>query len=249
MSNAPYVEGIVVENKHWTDNLYSLRVEATTSPFKAGQFGKLALMIDGERVARPYSYVNAPDDPIKEFYSIAVPDGSLSSQLAALQSGDPVLVAKSPAGFLVLDEVPQSKHCWLISTGTGIGPFLSILKTAEPWQRFEKIILIHAVRKVEEATYRDTIKQFADQHSEQFISLHFVSREDTDFALPGRIPAAIQDGSLEQRVGCQLNAADSQVMLCGNPAMVKDMTKTLLIKGMSKNLRRTPGQITVESYW
>ncbi len=249
MVNAKYAEGTVVENKHWTNRLYSLRVDVETDLFQAGQFGKLALMIDGEQVARPYSYVNAPGDPIKEFYSIVVSAGRLSSKLAELQSGDSVLVAKSPVGFLVLDEIPHGKHLWLISTGTGIGPFLSILKTATPWQRFEKVILIHAVRMIKEASYRDILRQFAAQHPNQFTLVHFVSREQSDFALPGRIPAAIRNGSLEAGTGCRFNTADSQVMLCGNPDMVKDTMTVLRKKGLERNRRRTPGHITVEAYW
>lgn len=249
MMEDKYINGTVVENRHWTERLYSLRVDAPTRPFQAGQFGKLALTVNGEKIARPYSYVNAPDDPIKEFYSIVVPGGSLSSQLAALQPGDSVMVAKTAAGFLVLDEIPDGRHLWLISTGTGIGPFLSILRTAPPWQRFERVILVHAVRTVAEVAYRDILQQIALQHPEQFTLAHFVSRETTDFALPGRIPAAIENASLEEKLECRLSTEESQVMLCGNPNMVKDTIAVLKKRGLERNRRRTPGHITVEAYW
>ena len=244
-----FTEGVVVDNRHWTESLYSLRIDAGNIPFKAGQFGRLALNIDGERIARPYSFVNSPDDPILEFYSIIVNTGPLSPRLATLKTDDKVLIANSGNGFLVLDEVPDSKHLWLLATGTGIGPFLSIIKSPTPWQRFEKVILIHAVRTVNELTYQETIEQCTDQHSDQFVSIPFVSREPTDFAMPGRIPAAIKNNTLEERAGCLFSAEHAQVMLCGNPAMVKEVTEVLQARGLAKNRRRTPGHITVENYW
>lgn len=249
MIDSRYAEGTVSANKHWTDHLCSLRIEAEIQPFTAGQFGKLALEIDGERIARPYSYVNPPQDPMLEFYLIVVPDGPLSSRLAVLEPGDKVQVAKASTGFLVLDEVPKGRYLWMVSTGTGVGPFLSILNTPLPWQRFEKIILVHAVRHAEELSYRELIGRIQKQYPQQFRAIYFVSREKTDFALPGRIPAAIKTGRLEKRAGCTLQPEDSQVMLCGNPDMVKDTTEILLSRGLSKNRRRTPGHITVEAYW
>ena len=248
MLETNFVAGCVVENKHWTEHLYSLRVDAGSVPFTAGQFGKLALDIDGERVARPYSFVNAPHEPISEFYSSIVPAGPLSPRLATLKPGDEIWLANKGSGFLVLDEVPQGKYLWLLSTGTALGPFLSILKTAEPWQRFERIVLVHAVRYVKDLSYHDTIKQFEKEHADCFAAISFVSREEIDFAVRGRVPAAIDDGVLEQRGDMPFNT-DSQVMICGNPDMVKDSTAALEKKGLKKNRRRTPGHITVEGYW
>lgn len=248
MSNA-FVQGTVVGNRHWTDTLYSLRVKADIEPFTAGQFGRLALEIDGKREARPYSFVNAPGEDTLEFYSIIVSEGVLSKRLAELKEGDAVMVAKSGSGFLVLNEVPEADYLWMLSTGTALGPFLSILKTDTPWERFKKITLIHAVRKADELTYRDTIDAFDAKHGEQFAYVPFVSREETDFAMSGRIPAAIGDGSLSERAGMPFAPDNTQVMICGNPDMVKDTTAVLEEKGLTKNRRRTPGHISVERYW
>ena len=248
MLESNLVEGRVVENKHWTEHLYSLRVEAGDVPFTAGQFGKLALDIDGERIARPYSFVNAPHEPTLEFYSSIVPEGPLSPLLATLKSGDPVWVAGKGSGFLVLDEVPEGKYLWLLATGTALGPFLSILKTDVPWQRFERVVLVHSVRHAGELSYRDAIKQFEKEHSDRFTMIPFVSRERVGFAMHGRIPAAIEDGSLEKRGDIPFDD-DAQVMVCGNPGMVKDSTAVLQARGLRKNRRRTPGHITVERYW
>ena len=137
----------------------------------------------------------------------------------------------------------------MLSTGTALGPFLSILKTAEPWQRFKKIVLVHAVRTASELTYQDTIKTFTTLHDDQFTMIPFVSREDTDFAMQGRIPAAIEDGRLEQRGKLPLISEQCQVMICGNPAMVKDTTEVLKARGFKINKRKDPGNITTENYW
>lgn len=249
MNKKKFVQGVVAENKHWTDRLYSLKIDAVINPFQPGQFGRLGLDIDGEEVVRPYSFVNAPDDPYLEFYSIVVPGGLLSQRLQTLDSGDSAWVAISPAGFFTLNEVPEGRELWMLSTGTAIGPFLSILKTDSPWQRFKKIVLVHAVRTAEELTYQDTIQKFIARDADKFIMIPFVSREPSDIALPGRIPTAIENGELEKRAKVPLANKSSQVMICGNPNMVRDTTEILKARGMKKNRRREPGNITTENYW
>ena len=244
-----WVEGTVHALRQWTDRLYSLQVEADIAPFKAGQFGRLALDIDGERVARPYSFVNGPDNPLHEFYFIVVPGGPLTQRLAQLKAGDTVYVAPRAAGFFVLDEIPDAGKLWMLSTGTAIGPFLSILATNEVWSRFPRIVLVHAVRTRAELTYADTIRSLLDAHPGQLDYIPFVSREETDIGLRGRVPDAIRDGSLETRAGLTIDVKDSQVMICGNPAMVSDTQAVLTERGMQKNRRREPGQITTEQYW
>lgn len=244
-----WVQGTVAENRHWTDQLYSLKIDAPIAPFQAGQFTRLALDIDGQRVARPYSFVNAPQEPLVEIYSITVPGGPLSNRLAELQPGDSVWVATKSSGFFTLSEVPDADDLWMLATGTALGPFLSILKTEEPWQRFKNIVLVHAVRTVPELTYRETIGELEKLHGEQLIVIPFVSREETDFALHGRIPQAIEDGRLEERAGIPLQVDRSQIMLCGNPNMVRDTSEILQRHGFKRNRRREKGHITTENYW
>jgi ferredoxin--NADP+ reductase len=244
-----WVEGTVVAQKRWTERLFSLSVDAEIVAFEAGQFAKLALGIDGEMVARPYSFVNAPRERPHEFYYITLPEGPLTRRLCTLESGDAIYLAPQPSGFLVLSEVPGSENLWLILSGTGIGPFLSILKTEKPWERFGKVVLVHAVRHAEELTYRDSVEQLLAAHPGQMRLVSFVSREKKEGALEGRVPAAIDDGRLEAAAGVTLSAATSQVMLCGNPEMITDVTESLKRRGMKKHRRRDPGQITVENYW
>jgi ferredoxin--NADP+ reductase len=243
-----WLEGRVIENRHWTDALFSLRVEAPALRFTAGQFVRIALEVNGERVARPFSFVNAPDDPVLEFYGIIVPEGPLSPRLARLAKGDALYVATNPSGFLVLDEVPRAEELWLIATGTGLAPFLSILRTATPWERYRNIVLVHAARYARELVYRELIEGVQREHPGRLRYVQFVSRERAVGALEGRVPAALRDGRLEA-AGGPISPARSQFLLCGNPAMVKDMTAALAEKGLRKHRRRAPGQISSENFW
>jgi ferredoxin--NADP+ reductase len=244
-----WLEGRVVGQKRWTDRLCSLQVAAPLGRFEAGQFTKLALDIGGERIARPYSLVNAPGSEPQEFYYNVLASGPLSPRLAALAAGDAVFVAPNVAGFLVLAEVPDAENLWLISTGTGLGPFLSILRTEAPWQRFRRVMLVHATRTAAEQTYGELLEAVGATRGEQFRRIAFVSRENAAGALGGRVPAAIGDGRLERAAGTELSAERSHAMLCGNPAMVTDVTAALAGRGMRKHRRRAAGHITVETYW
>jgi ferredoxin--NADP+ reductase len=136
-----------------------------------------------------------------------------------------------------------------MATGTGVGPFLSILATDKPWQRFERVVLVYAVRTLSDLSYQERISKISVKHPGQFTFIPFISREPSDFALPGRIPQAIIDGRLEAHVGIKISTENSQVMLCGNPQMVKDTTTALIERGLKKHRRFDPGQITVENYW
>ena len=238
-----WLTGTVIENRHWTETLFSLRVEGATLGFEAGQFVRIALDIKGERVARAFSFVNPPQDPALEFYGVIVPEGPLSPRLAKLRAGDALQVAANPAGFLVLSEVPDTETLWLVSTGTGLAPFLAILRTEALWKRFRNVVLVHAVRYAKELTYRELITGTGAKY------ITFVSRESAPGSLAGRIPAAIADGRLEAAAGIPLRAETSHVMLCGNPQMLKDATAALVARGMRKHRRRASGHITVESFW
>jgi ferredoxin/flavodoxin---NADP+ reductase len=241
--SAKWLEGRVIENRHWTDTAFSLRVEAPRLSFEAGQFVRIAL---DEDIARPFSFVNPPQDPVLEFYGIVVPDGPLSPRLEQLRAGERLLVASNPAGFLVLSEVPEAKTLWLVSTGTGIAPFLSILRTEQPWTRFRNVVLVHAVRHAAELVYQDVIRKISKERGLRTVT--FVSREAHDGSLAGRIPSGVRDGRLEKAAGLALDH-DAHVMLCGNPDMLKDAQAALVERGLRKHRRRNPGHITVESFW
>lgn len=242
-------EGRVVSQQQWTDNLFSIYIEAEVAPFTAGQFCRIALDIDDKKVARPYSFVNAPDDPIKEFYYINVPEGLLTPRLVELAPGDSIWVAKKGAGIFTLKQVVDADTLWCFATGTALGVYMSILKTQEPWQRFKNIVLVHAVRYANELTHQEQIKQFKSEYGSQFLYVPFVSREKAEGALEGRIPAAIEDGRLSGKAGLSLTNHDSSTMICGNPHMVKDTFDALKSMGLSASSLKDPGQITIENYW
>ena len=246
---AKWIEGTVVGQRRWTDRLFSLQLDADIGAFEPGQWAKLALPVAGELVARPYSFVNAPKERPHEFYYNTVPEGHLSARLARLEPMDVVFLAPAPGGTFTLAEIPDAESLWLIGTGTGLGPFLSMLKTETPWRRFRKVVLVHAVRYAADLTYRDTIDAFAAAHPEQFRVVRFVSRERHAGALAGRVPQAIADERLERAAGVQLSAATAQAMLCGNPDMVLDVTEVLKARGMRRHRRREPGHLAVEPYW
>lgn len=250
---AAWVEGRVTGRRQWTRNLISLQVSAPEVVFVAGQFGRLALPAPAGHnepmIGRPYSFVNPPGVQPHEFYFIVVPEGPLSPRLAVLAAGDAIWLAARANGFFSIGELPEADALWCLSTGTGIGPFLSMLRTAEAWARFPRIVLVHGVRHAEELSFQDEIAGIAQAHPGAFTYVPMVSREAHAGALAGRIPAAIADGRLEARAGSPLSPENSHVMLCGNPAMVDDVQRVLATRGMRRHRRREPGHVTVETYW
>ena len=247
---AEWVNATVKEVKNWTDSLFSLVVNAPVDPFIAGQFAKLGLEIDGQRVQRAYSYVNAPNNSDLEFYLVDVPDGKLSPRLHALQAGDSLMVTKEAAGFFVVDEVPECDTLWMLATGTAIGPYLSILQQGENLARFQHIVLVHATRYAADLSYLPLMQQLQQSYGDKLRIQTVVSREQVAESLTGRVPALIESGELESRVGLTIDAESSHVMLCGNPQMVRDTQQVLMTsREMRKHLKRKPGHITSEHYW
>lgn len=246
---AAWVEGEVIRKTRWTERLFSLEVDAPVESYRAGQFTKLALDIEGERVSRPYSYVNPPQRRPLEFYFITVTDGPLSTRMEGLEAGDKLWVQARAAGMFTLSEIQDAKNLWLLSTGTALGVFLAILNTDEPWSRFENVILVHGVRTAPELTYRDAIARLQERYPDRFRMISMVSREDAEGTLRGRLTHAIEDGRLEEHAGATLSPTTSQVMICGNSDMVRDTTALLEARGMQRNRRREPGHFTIEKYY
>jgi len=246
---AKWIEGTVVAQQAWTETLFSLRVDCDLGSFEAGQFAKLALPVASELVSRPYSFVNAPREKPYEFCYNLVAEGPLSPRLARLEPMDVVFFAPGASGSFVLGEVPDADHLWLIGTGTGIGPYLSMLRTEAPWKRFRKVILVRAVRHAKELIYGEAIAAIRAAHKDEFRTVSLVSRERHAGALSGRIPEGIASEALERAAGVELSARSSQVMLCGNPDMVTDVVEVLKTRGMKRHRRREPGHVSVEPYW
>ena len=244
-----WIAGTVVDKRQWNENHYSVRIDAPVERFRAGQFLKVGLDLGNERVGRPYSFVNAPHERPVEIFFNTVPEGPLSNRLAALEAGDEIWVTPKATGFLTLEEVRgEAQDLWLLATGTAIGPFLSILRTDEPWQRFDRVVLAYGVRYGADLAYQDLIAGLLEAHPAQLDYVPFVTREILPDAIKGRIPTAVRDGRLENRVGLELAAATSHVMLCGNSGMIEDATAILEERGLKRHRRRAPGHYSLEKY-
>lgn len=244
---ADWLTGKIIKKIQWNDRLFSLRIHCDFNSFESGQFVRVALDIDGERVARPYSLVNTPDDDFLEIYFNIVSEGPLTPKLAELEENDEIFVTDRANGFLTVTELPECKHLWMLATGTGVGPFISILRGDNVWKRFEKVVLGYSVRDLSELSYQEHISMLEKQHGNQFSFVPFITREKVEGAMDQRIIASIEDSTFEQRTGVDIDE-DSHIMMCGNSAMISDVTECLGKRGLRKHRRREPGHITTEKY-
>ena len=217
-------------------------------PYTAGQFTKVGLKVDGELISRPYSYVSAPTDDYLEIVYVNVPDGSLTPRLHDLEVGDKLFTMEKSSGFFTMSEVPDGKNLWMLATGTGLGVFISLLKTQDPWKRFENIVLVHGVRNSDELIYQDQITQFDEANPGKFKYIQTVTREKKDGCLNLRIPAGLETKEIQNAANLEINS-DSQFMICGNPDMINDTVELLGKQGLERNRRSKPGNITLEKYW
>ncbi|SEL14622.1 ferredoxin--NADP+ reductase [Colwellia chukchiensis] len=250
-----FTPGIVTHYQQWTEHEFSIQVKANIAPYQAGQFTKLALKDQaGKWLRRAYSFVNSPNHDlgpdVMEFLIIDVPNGGLSPRLAKLQLGDEIYVGETASGFMTLNEIPERvSDLWLLSTGTAIGPFLSILAEPECQQRFSKLVLVHAVRTRQELVYQELIAKLQHEYRGNLIYLPIVSREQHPDIISDRIPNLLSDGRLMQAVNLNASKTSSFFYLCGNPDMVRDTRAVLSKLGFEKHLRRSPGHFSSENYW
>ena len=246
----------LLEVQTLTPNLFTLRTSRDPGfRFSAGQFARLGVRKpSGCIVWRAYSMVSAPHDEFLDFFSIVVPDGEFTSELSRLSVGDELLVEKQAFGFLTLDRFPDGRDLWLLATGTGIAPFLSILQDFEAWQRFERIVLVYSVRQQRELAYQQLIadlprREYLEGLGDKLTYLPVVTREQVPGALHGRITQLIETGELERAAGLALSPEHSRIMLCGNPQMIEDTRAVLKTRDLQLALTRRPGQVAVENYW
>lgn len=245
---AQWLNARVAGRHDWTETLFSLQLQAPPFDFVAGQFVRLGLTLPNGRAQRAYSLVNPPGAALLDVLVTKVDDGKLTPALHQLQVGDSLEVSQPASGFFTLNEVPDADRLWLLATGTGIGPFLSILGTDEPWQRFRRVHLVHGVRQQADLAYRQQIEQLVERRGGQLRYQPVVTRETVPGALNGRLPALLKTGELADALEDKLDT-DCQLMLCGNPEMIRDAQTVLAEQGLNKNLRRQPGHVTVEQYW
>lgn len=259
MTQEKYTSQIVTARTEWIPGkLFS--IITTKDPafaFIPGQFARLGLPENPQLDAKPdiwraYSMVTPPQANELAFYSIVVPDGQFSPRLHDLKVGDAVYIDKTAFGFMTIERFPQGGQLWMLATGTGLSAYLPMLDDPQTWRQFERIILVHGVRQANELTYQDDIARFARSHAasdQQFVYLPVPSREPLAGMPQARITALIESGQLEQLAGASLDPAVARVMLCGNPAMVKDARKILADRGFAPGRRGVAGTLAVENYW
>lgn len=244
-----WTESTIIRRHEWAPGLITLGLDAVVAPCVPGQFVNLALDLGGQRVKRSYSLASAAGNP-SEFYLTEVDGGALTPALFRLAPGERVWIDDRGLGFFTLDYVPAARHLWLLATGTGLGPFMAMLRSPLIWQRFERIILVHGVRQAAHFGYRSELAGYAQAHPGQFAYVPVVTREVTPAgALSGRIPALIASGELERHVGLELDPSHTHVLMCGNPAMITSVQQALEARGMHKHRPRKPGHFSFESYW
>jgi ferredoxin--NADP+ reductase len=227
----------------------SLELEARAEPFVPGQFINLGLDIGGSRVKRSYSLASAPGEPCEVYLSL-VPEGGLTPTLFERGQGEKVWLDDRALGFFTLDHIPAAERAWLVATGTGLGPFLSMLRSPVIWQRFSRIVLVHGARHVSHLGYADELARLVAEHPGQLDYVRAVTRDaPPPGVLSGRLPALIASGELEKRLELAFDPARDHVLLCGNPAMISEVQTLLRSRGLEKHRPRKPGHITIESYW
>jgi ferredoxin--NADP+ reductase len=233
-----YLKETVLSVHHWNDTLFSFKTTRRAGlRFRNGHFLMIGLEVDGKPLMRAYSVVSPNYEEHLEFLSIKVPDGPLTSRLQNIQVGDEILVSEKSVGTLVLDDLNPGQHLYLFSTGTGLAPFMSIIRDPETYERFEKVVLIHGVRLVSELAYADYIKTelskdefLGEAVSQQLIYYPTVTREA--FRHTGRLTTAIDSGQLFEEIGLPpLNPSTDRGMICGSPAMLKETSEMLDQRG------------------
>ena len=235
--------------RDWAEGLATFHLDGETPEFRAGQFLRLGVDL-GERepLSRPYSVASAPGEPL-EFFIVRVDGGALTPRLFDLPLGAELKVHPRAGGVFTLGMVPDAETLWFISTGTGLAPFVSMLRQGEPFERFERVVVVQCVRQPEQLCYVEELNALAAARPGKIRQVNLATRAAADGVLFCRITQAFTDGSLEEAAQATLTPETAQVMLCGNPDMLIDMQALLGERGMRKNRKREPGHVTVEKYW
>jgi len=246
-------EETVLSVHHWTDRLFSFTTTRDMSlRFLNGHFTMIGLRVNGKPLLRAYSVVSPNHQETLEFLSIKVQDGPLTSKLQHIQVGDSIIVGKKPTGTLVIDYLLPGKRLYMMSSGTGLAPFLSIIRDPATYEKFAEVILVHGVREVAELAYRDyiTTELPQDEFLGEMVSAQLryyptVTREA--FEHTGRITDLIESGKLFADLGVPaLDPAVDRVMICGSPGLLRDLKGMLEVRGFKEGNTSTPGDFVIE---
>lgn len=246
-------EETVLTVHHWTDRLFSFTTTRNAAlRFSNGHFTMIGLRVNNKPLLRAYSIVSPNYDEHLEFLSIKVQDGPLTSRLQHIQPGDKVIVGHKPTGTLLIDYLLPGKRLYMLATGTGLAPFMSIIRDPDTYEKFEEVILIHGVREVKELAYHDYITKELPAHeflgemvTGQLKYYPTVTREA--YQNQGRITDLIENGKVFKDLGVPaLDPATDRVMLCGSPAMLKDLKQMLEARQFKEGNTSTPGDFVIE---
>ncbi len=246
-------EETVLTVHHWTDRLFSFTTTRNAAlRFSNGHFTMIGLRVNNKPLLRAYSIVSPNYEEQLEFLSIKVQDGPLTSRLQHIQPGDKVIVGHKPTGTLLIDYLLPGKRLYMLATGTGLAPFMSVIRDPETYDKFDEVILIHGVREVKELAYHDYITQELPSHeflgdmvASQLKYYPTVTREAYEHQ--GRITDLIESGKIFSDLGVPaLDPAVDRVMLCGSPAMLKDLKTMLESRQFKEGNTSTPGDFVVE---
>jgi ferredoxin--NADP+ reductase len=243
----------VLSVHHWTDKLFTFTT--TRDPalrFSNGHFTMIGLRVNGKPLLRAYSIVSANYEEHLEFLSIKVPDGPLTSKLQHMKVGDTIIVGKKPTGTLLIDYLNPGKRLYMLSTGTGMAPFMSIIRDPDTYERFEQVILVHGVRNKDELAYHDLVTEHLPAH--EFLGemvaakLRYyptVTREP--YKNMGRVTTLMESGKLFTDLGVPpIDPAVDRVMICGSPGMLRDIKRMLEGKGFKEGNTSKPGDFVIE---
>lgn len=243
-----WTRGVVEQKNVWAEGLFTLEVRAPeVAAFEPGQFLQLGIEQPDGHLHRPYS-VASPHGEKLDFFIVLVEDGKLTPHLWQMKPGDEIDVSARAAGSFTLSHAPDGDVLWLIATGTGLAPYIAMLRTDQPWTRYSKIVLIHGVRYSTDLAYQTELAEHKQRYGTRFYYIPVVSREALSGSLPGRITTCIANGTLEVTAECNFTP-DACVMMCGNPAMLNETEELLTERGLKKHKAKEPGQIVVERYW
>ena len=243
----------VLHVQHWTDTLFSFTTTRDKSfRFRSGQFTMMGIEVAGKPVLRAYSLVSTPYDDCLEFLSIKVPDGKLTQHLQKVIPGDRVLVGRKPTGTLLADNLRPGRNLYLLGTGTGLAPFISLIRDPDLYERFERVVLVHGCRTVAELVYEELITQSLPEDEflgeivrERLLYYPTVTREA--YRHTGRITDVMINGTLAASLGVQpIEPAQDRVMLCGSPGLLRDMTVYLEGAGFHEGNNAVPGEYVIE---
>ncbi len=241
--------GKITKKQIWAEGLFTLHVKVDeVAKYEPGQFLQLGYTKDDKHIHRPYS-VASPWGEIIEFFVVLVEDGLLTPYLWSLGEGAPIDVSKRAAGSFTLKKTPQMENLWLVATGTGLAPYIAMLRTEEPWQRYQRIVVVHGVRLQADLAYSEELESLATGRDGRLVYLPSLTREQPDGLLHGRIPALLESGKLEQQADCEIKPDNTAIMLCGNPAMLDDVESQLEGRGLRRHRSKSPGHIVLERYW